>query len=161
MTIFDIAIITILFLSFILGVVRGFIKEIFSLLSYSLAALGTFWYGTYISGFFEFYIENLSLRLIIAYLLTFISILVSISIIGMISGTLIRAIGLSTIDHGLGGVFGLIRGMLIIIALILLSEYTSFSEELWWKNAMFSNLATEITNQVKLMVPQSLKKLLL
>jgi len=117
MTIFDIVVCSILGLSLLSSLFKGFVKEAFSLLSY----LGGFLLAIkYQRGFAQVLMENISSKPI-AKVIAFVTIYVLTSIIISLMGKVIRSMlvsgtKLSIFDRLMGGIVGFGRGMVIVIA---------------------------------------------
>ncbi|MFJ1298845.1 CvpA family protein [Pseudomonadota bacterium AL_CKDN230030165-1A_HGKHYDSX7] len=156
MTGFDFVVLAILAVSAVLGLVRGLLKELLSLIAYVLAFVAAIWWGPTVYGWLEPYIETTVLRMGVAYAAVFIIVLLGVGLVNMTLGALIRTTGLSPADHGLGGMFGLARGLLIVLVLVGLAGYTPLPQEPWWQDAMFSHSATQAVLKVKSMLPESL-----
>ncbi|KAG1188903.1 hypothetical protein G6F35_014178 [Rhizopus arrhizus] len=54
----------------------------------------------------------------VSYAVVFILVLLGVGLVNMTLSALIRSTGLSPADHGLGGMFGLARGLVIVLALV-------------------------------------------
>ena len=65
----------------------------------------------------------------------------------------IAAAGLQLADRGLGGLFGLARGVLIVIALALVAGMTRAPEFAFWKEALFSPLVETAVTTVLPFLP--------
>ncbi|MCD0502921.1 CvpA family protein [Bordetella petrii] len=156
MTGFDFVVIAILAVSGLLGLVRGLLKEILSLMAFVLAFIAAIWWGPTVYGWLEAYIETAMLRMGVAYAAVFILVLLAVGLVNMTLAALIRTTGLSPADHGLGAMFGLARGLLFILVLVALGGYTPLPQEPWWQDAMFSHSATEAVKHIKLWLPPSL-----
>lgn len=160
MTGFDFAVLGILAASGVLGLARGLLKELLSLIAYVLAFVAAIWWGGVASGWLVRLIENPLLRAGTAYAAVFIATLLAVGLVNMALAALIRVTGLSPADHGLGGIFGLIRGLLIVLTLVVICGYTTLPKEPWWQEAKFSPLAVQAVHQIKLRLPHSLAQLL-
>jgi membrane protein required for colicin V production len=77
----------------------------------------------------------------------------SIGFINMTLAALLSKTGLTPADHGLGALFGLVRGVLFVLILVILAGYTPLPEEPWWRNAMFSKQVVGVVQQIKLRLP--------
>jgi len=157
---FDFVVVAIIAVSGLLGLVRGLLKEILSLLAYVLAFVAAIWWGPMVYGWLAPWIETTVLRMGAAYAAVFIAALLAVGLVNMTLAALIRATGLSPADHGLGGIFGLARGLLIILALVVAAGYTPLPQEAWWRDAMFSHTATEAVKHTKVWLPPSLASML-
>ena len=60
------------------------------------------------------------------------------ALIGLILSRAARAIGLGFLDRLLGAVFGLARGLLIVLLLVLICGVTTLPRNDWWQNAVLA-----------------------
>ena len=117
MTTFDIVVCSILGLSLLSSLFKGFVKEVFSLLSY----LGGFLLAIKYQGdFAQVLMENISskpIAKVIAFVTIYVLAYIIISLIGkVIRGMLVSGTKLSMFDRLMGGIVGFGRGMVIVIA---------------------------------------------
>lgn len=154
MTSFDFALIGILGASTLLGLWRGLIKELLSLVAFGLAFLAAIWWGPSLDeAKFMLWVSNEYLRLGIAYAALFVVTLLSVGLLNMALAAMIKSTGLTPADRGLGGLFGLIRGCLLSLVLVIVAGYTALPDQPWWKHAMFSKQIVGVVQQIKLRVP--------
>lgn len=156
MTHFDYLVLAIVLVSAILGLIRGLVKEILSLCAYVAAFIGAIWWGPKLSILLDGYIENPLLRTAVSYLIVFITILLLIGLLNITLAALISKTGLTPADHGLGGIFGFLRGVVIVLALVTLAGYTQLPEESWWQQAKLSSASVKAIQNLKLWLPPSL-----
>jgi membrane protein required for colicin V production len=150
---FDFVLLAILAISVVLGLLRGLLKEVLSLVAYASAFLAAIWWGPTVSDWFAQWISQPFVSMALAYLGVFIAVLLSIGFVNMVLSALLSKTGLSPADHGLGAMFGLLRGVLFVLILVVLAGYTPLPEEPWWKNAMFSKQVVGVVQQIKLRLP--------
>ena len=117
MTTFDIVVCSILGLSLLSSLFKGFVKEVFSLLSY----LGGFLLAIKYQGdFAQVLMENISskpIAKVIAFVTIYVLAYIIISLMGkVIRGMLVSGTKLSMFDRLMGGIVGFGRGMVIVIA---------------------------------------------
>lgn len=153
MTGFDFVLLAILAISVVLGLLRGLLKEVLSLVAYASAFLAAIWWGPTVSEWSSQWITQPFVSMALAYLGVFIAVLLSIGFINMVLSALLSKTGLTPADHGLGALFGLVRGILFVLILVILAGYTPLPEEPWWKNAMFSKQVVGVVQQIKLRLP--------
>lgn len=153
MTGFDFVLLAILSISVVLGLLRGLLREVLSLVAYASAFLAAIWWGPVVTDLFSQWITQPFVSMTLAYLGVFIAVLLSIGFINMTLAALLSKTGLTPADHGLGGMFGLVRGVLFVLVLVTLAGYTPLPEEPWWKNAMFSKQVVSVIQQLKLKLP--------
>jgi len=150
---FDFVLLAILAISVFLGLLRGLLKEVLSLVAYASAFLAAIWWGPTVSDWSAQWISQPFVSMALAYLGVFIAVLLSIGFVNMTLSALLSKTGLTPADHGLGAMFGLLRGVLFVLILVILAGYTPLPEEPWWKNAMFSKQVVSVVQQIKLRLP--------
>lgn len=156
MTGFDYIVLAILGFSALLGMIRGLIKEVLSLVAFVVAVAAAVWWGGSIAASLSDLIANDFLRAAAAYGGTFIAVLLLVGLLNVTLAGLVERTGLTPADHGLGAVFGLARGALIIFVLVGLAGYTELPKEKWWSEAKLSNAVVTAVQQSKTMLPPAI-----
>lgn len=156
MTSFDYIVLAIVGVSAFLGLLRGFVKELLSLVAYAAAFVAAIWWGPRVSGWLTAYIQNDLLRTAAAYAAVFIVVLLLVGLVNVTLAALIDRTGLTPADHGMGAIFGLLRGLLIVLVLVALAGYTELPQEPWWRDARLSGAAEQGIQKIKQMLPPSL-----
>jgi membrane protein required for colicin V production len=133
---FDIAVLVILLISFALGAWRGFIREIFSLIAWFGAVFAAVFFSGQLSPFLQGIITNPVGLSIASFIATFFLVFIVLSLIGWGISKFISVVGLGFIDRGLGLLFGLVRGGLICLLLVILGGLTTFPKAAWWQDAI-------------------------
>ncbi len=134
MTAFDFTVLGILFFSPALGFWRGLVGEIISLLAWVAAILAAWIFGPEAAKALTA-IADPGIRLAAGYAAVFFSVLVLLALLRqLIRGTL-KMLGISFIDRFLGLVFGLARGLLIVLLLVAIGGLTPAPKEQWWRAA--------------------------
>jgi membrane protein required for colicin V production len=158
MTVFDYSVILILGLSVMLSIIRGAVREVLSLAAWVLAFWAAQTYTVDIAELLPQNISNQSLRLMTGFALVFLTVLVVMSLVAILCSKLVKASGLSVADRSLGAVFGLARGLLMVLILVLLGGLTSLPKQPMWKNALFSPQLERVAASVKIWLPENLSK---
>ena len=151
----DIALLVVLGLSVLIGLWRGFVFEVVSLLGWLVAFVIANSAGPVLADFVPFGGEP-QVKLWIAYIFVFVAILVTCTLLARMLRALIAATPLSFVDHLLGGVFGVVRGALICVVLATLVMLSPYASSTTWKNshgALWLGMALE---GLKPVLPQSL-----
>lgn len=145
----DLVIIGIIFLSSIISVVRGFIREVLSLVSWIVAIWVALLFYTNLASLLVPYIDTHTLRLLAAFFVLFIVTLILGALVNHLISQLVERTGLTGTDRALGVVFGLIRGVAIVTILVMIGGLTPMPEDSWWQNALliehFERLAVWFT----------------
>lgn len=132
----DYLIIGIIVLSASISIVRGFIKEVLSLVSWALSFWVALTFSPNLSTLLTEYIASPSLRLFAAFFALFIVTLILGALINHLISTLVEKTGLTGTDRALGIIFGLLRGVAIVILLVLLAGATPMPSDPWWQESV-------------------------
>jgi len=133
----DWAIVGVLGLSALISVVRGFIKEAVSLLIWVGAAVIASIFHERLAVWLVDLIGQPSLRVVAAWVILFISVLILGGLVNFLLGQLVKATGLSGTDRLLGMVFGVARGLIIVmVVLILLPQAIPVDQDSWWQQSV-------------------------
>jgi membrane protein required for colicin V production len=115
----DIVLLLIILVSVASSYRKGFSREVIGLAACLLALiLGAWFYGT-AGSFLLPYVSSRSVANLAGFFLVFIGVLVIGSVVSYIVGKFLRVTGLSIVDHALGAGFGMLRGILVAVALIM------------------------------------------
>ena len=131
----DYAILGIIAISILVGAIRGFVKEAFSLAVWAAAFLVAFQYSGALAMQLENHIELPSARTSLAFAGLFLSVLLVGGLITFLVGKLVEKTGLSGTDRLLGGVFGGIRGLALVIALVVVAGLTPVPQDPWFQQS--------------------------
>ena len=131
----DMAVLAILAGSTLLGLMRGLVKEVFSLAAWILAFIGARLFGPPLAPLLPG-VENPALQHGLALVLVFIVVLFGAGLAGSLLAGLVKLVGLGGYDRLLGVMFGLLRGVVAVVALALLAGMTALPKTHTWQTAM-------------------------
>jgi membrane protein required for colicin V production len=155
MTWFDFTFLGVLVISVAWGVWRGLVHEMLSLGGWVLAFLA----ANLLAGPLSEQITSTmrpELRVLLAWLGIFVVVLLAASLAGMLLGRFIKSVGLKSTDRTLGGLFGLVRGLVIGLAFALLAGLTRFPAHPAWKDSFFGPPLGRTVEQLKPWLPPAL-----
>ncbi|WP_333843819.1 CvpA family protein [Pelomicrobium sp.] len=158
MTAFDYLVLGIVGLSVLVSVLRGAVREVMALGGWVAAFLVANTFATALAEALPVALPGTSLRLLVAFLLLFIATLVFSALITLAMAELIKVAGLSLLDRGVGALFGLLRGVLIVLAGVLLAGLTSMPREPFWREAALSAPLEDLASSVKNWLPRKLSQ---
>ncbi|AWK42864.1 colicin V production protein [Photorhabdus laumondii subsp. laumondii] len=131
----DYAIIAIIGFSALVSLIRGFIREALSLVTWGCAFFVASHFYTYLAVYFTRFEDEL-VRNGIAIALLFIATLIVGSMVNYVIGSLVQRTGLSGTDRVLGVCFGALRGVLIVAAILFfLDTFTPLARSEDWKQS--------------------------
>lgn len=155
MTGFDFAVIAILLASLSFGVWRGMVYELLSLAGWPIAFLMSKFFGGSVAPMMP---GQEAVRLALAYAVIFIAVLIVWSVLAWLLSKLVKAAGLGWLDRVLGALFGVLRGMLVILALVWLAGLTHIPEQPFWRNALTSRAAENVALLTKSWLPDDIAR---
>jgi len=128
----DIAILAVVLLSALIGLVRGLVKEVLSLISWAVAFLVAIYYSAELARMLPASWAAEPIRLVMAFVLLFVVTLIVTGITQWAISKLVESTGLSSTDRLLGFLFGSARGLLICIV-VLMGLREVAGDALWWQ----------------------------
>lgn len=156
---FDIAILVVVLGSIAIGLVRGLVRELLSLISWVLAFWLALVYSEPVSSLLDPYVTVPLIKIGGAFAVIFVVTLLSTSLIGYLLYKLFSATGLKGPDRSLGAIFGLVRGC-VIIALFVSVAGVALSREKWWQNSMLVAYSEPLSKAIlNLMPPEVVQQL--
>ncbi len=158
MTWFDYAVLAIIGISVLLSVIHGLVRELLALASWIVAFLVAQAYATDVAPLLPAAIPGPSLRLLAAFLSVFLTALLVLTLAAIAVSSLLKRAGLGPIDRALGAVFGLVRGLAIVMVVVLLAGLTTLPRQPAWRNAVSSAPLEALANVIKVWLPYDLSK---
>lgn len=129
----DYFIIAVITLSSFISVVRGFLKEALSLGGWILAGTVTLMLSPRLSVFLSGFVDSPTIRIAITAVVLFVLVLFAGDIVNHLIHKAMARVGLSGTDRLLGVVFGIARGVIILVVLVMLAGLTPLPREHWWQ----------------------------
>ncbi len=144
----DVFIIITIVISTAVGIYRGFIRELLTLVTWIIAGILAYMYGKVV-GQYIFFLDNDTFKEIAGMLAVFIAVVCLGLLIKLIVVKAAKISGASTVDRITGAFFGVLRGCLIVVLLLLVSASNITSED-WYKKSRlvpkFAKVAAMISN---------------
>ncbi len=128
----DWAILAVVALSTLISLWRGFAREALSLAGWVAAFLIANMYAARMAPLLSGMTDNPTIRFVAGFALLFVATLLVTGVVVMLAKQLIRMTGLGTLDRLLGTVFGVARGLILIVVAVFLAEQLLPPEEQDW-----------------------------
>ena len=154
----DGVLLAVLLMSCLLGLWRGVIRETMALAAWLLGFLLSSKYAA------DMAVQlppdwGDNLRYLTAWLLVFGAVWLSMSILSALTQRLVAVVGLGLLDRFMGGVFGLMRGGIALMAVSVLVGLTPVKTSPAWMNSWVAQSADEGVKFFKPILPAQLERL--
>ena len=135
---------------------RGLIKEVLSLSGWIIALFIANAYGEQVAEWMPEAVPGHAMRLMAGFVILFIGVRLLIALLSIAIDAVLKATGISIVDRGFGAMFGLARGLVIVLAAVLACGMTAIPQQPFWKNAVFSSAAENAARVAKPYLPGTL-----
>jgi membrane protein required for colicin V production len=136
MTAFDYIVLAIAGLSVLVSLFRGALREIMSIASWIGAFLIAVHFAPIFADLLPKSVSHGWLRLFLAFAALMIVSLLVFALVTLALSRLLQGSGLAPWDRALGVLFGLVRAVVILVALMLVAGLTPLPREPAWRNAL-------------------------
>ncbi len=135
---FDYAIIILMLLSIGVGIIRGAMREVMNIIGWVLAFIVAHAFAADLAPHFSDWVGEPVVRMVLAWTAIFAVVVIVASLVASLLSEVVKKLGLTTLDRGVGALIGLARGLLILLALTLALGMTSVPQSPLWKNAVLT-----------------------
>jgi len=156
MSVLDLAAIGVIVGSVGWGIWRGFTREVMSLAGWVLAFLAANAAAGPFGDMLPASMASPEVRVLMAFVIVFVLILIAATLVGMLLSRFLKAAGLSGVDRTLGGIFGLARGIVILLAFTIVAGLTALPRQPLWKESVAAGMAMRTIVQLKDWLPPAL-----
>lgn len=146
----------VLLVSALVGIWRGLVFEVLSLLGWVVAYVVAQAFAAAVAGMLPIGVPGSALNHAAAFAATFLLSLVAWSLAARLVRLLIRATPLSTLDRGLGALFGLLRGGVLLLVVATLAAMTPAHRSSAWQQARVARGLDAVLAGLKPMLPVDL-----
>lgn len=151
----DWLVLTLLAASVLLGLWRGLVYEVLSVLNWLAAFVLAQWLAPRLAPLLPLGGAAEPVRHAVGFVLVFIGALFAGGLLAWLTKKLVEAVGLRPVDRALGGVFGLVRGTVAVLALAVVIHLMGLDSGAWWTESMTAGVATAALRGLKPVVPES------
>lgn len=127
----------VLLASMLVGLWRGLVYEVLSLAGWVAAFILAQWWAADAVAFLPFLKEAAAqVQYAVAFALVFVVALFAAGLLSWLVRKLVETVGLRPVDRALGGIFGVARGVVVLLALTVVLQLLGLSKEDWWRDAV-------------------------
>jgi membrane protein required for colicin V production len=156
----DLTILGVLALSVLVGLWRGLVSEVLSLVAWVAAFWVAWTFGPVVAAHFEHSISLPAARILLGYGLCFAVVLIVGALLRFVARRILSGIGLGGLDRLLGMLFGFARGVLLVTLVVFLAGFTGLAREPGWQHSLllpqFAGAAAWLGDRV----PESVRRYL-
>ena len=146
----------VLLASMVVGLWRGLVYEVLSLAGWVAAFVVAQWLAADVVGWLPF-IKGApaSVQYAVAFAVVFVATVFAAGLVSWLIKKLVETVGLRPVDRTLGGVFGLARGVVLLLALTVVLQLTGLSKDAWWSTAQGPVWLEIVLKGLKPLLPQT------
>lgn len=150
----------VLLISLVVGAWRGLVYEVLSVCTWIAAFVVAQWFAPDAAQWLPMTGSAEAMRYAAGFVLVFIAAVFAGSLIAFLIKKLVAAVGLRPADRLLGAAFGLVRGMVLLLAVTVVVGMTPLHTAQWWQEAAGPRVATVVLSGLKPVLPQEFGKYL-
>ena len=148
----DIAVIVVLLVSIGWGAWRGMVHEVLSLAGWVLAFFAANLLTAPLAETFPAAMRP-EIRVLVAFLLVFVGTLVVAALATRLFTRIVKVVGLHDLDRWLGALFGLVRGLVVLVAFAMLAGLSPLPRQPFWTDSVMGRSLAETVIQLKPWLP--------
>lgn len=156
----DWIVLAVLCASLLLGAVRGLVFEVLSVLGWIVAFVAAQWFAEDVAQHLPMGQVSASIRFAAGFVLVFIAAAFAAGLLAKLVKTLVQAVGLRPVDRVLGSVFGLLRGLILVLIGAVVVHMTGLHHGAWWQESRSAGVLTDVLHTARPMLPDAFAKFL-
>jgi len=152
--------VSVLVMSFLLGAWRGLVYEVLSVLGWAVSFYAAQWFAPEVSRILPWPTASEPVRYAAAFVLLFVSALFAMGLLAALLKKMVEAIGLRPVDRTLGAAFGVLRGLILLLAATVVIEMTALKSSNWWLESNGAQMLSAGLAGVKPLLPEPFARVL-
>jgi len=147
-------------LSMAVGAWRGLVFEVLSVASWIAAFILAQWFAPEVALWLPMAGATEVVRYAAGFIVVFVAAIFAGGLVAFLVKKLVAAVGLSPADRMLGALFGIVRGVVLVLAVAVVVGMTPMRNAPWWHDATVAKIATVVLQGLKPVLPQEFGKYL-
>lgn len=144
----------------LLGAWRGLVYEVLSVLGWAVSFYAAQYFAPVVAGWLPLQSSSETLRYAAAFVLVFIAAVFIAGLLAFLLKKLIESIGLRPVDRTMGAAFGLVRGVILLLAAAVVIDMTALEKSVWWQESKGAPVLNATLKGLKPMLPEQFAKYL-
>ena len=146
--------------SMLLGAWRGLVYEVLSVLGWAVLFYAAQYFAPMVAGWLPLQSSSETVRYAAAFVLVFVAAVFAAGGLAFLLKKLIEAIGLRPVDRTMGAAFGLVRGVILLLAIAVEMDMTALKKNVWWQESKGAPILSATLNGLKPVLPEQFAKYL-
>lgn len=146
--------VVVLLASMLIGAWRGLVFEVLSLLGWVVSFFAAQWFADDMAALLPMGEAAGSLRYAAGFAVVFVASVFACGFITWLAKKMVEAIGLRPADRTLGAVFGVLRGLVLLLAVAVVAGLTPMHEAAWWQESQGAPVLAEVLKGLKPALPE-------
>ena len=138
------------------GMWRGLVREIMSFAGWVIAFLAANLFAAPLAELLPASLSRPEYRSMVAFVAIFMVTLIVCALGAVWLAKMVQAAGLGSLDRVFGALFGLLRALIIVVAVAIVAGFTSVPRSAAWKDALSGNQLAAAATALKPWLPPAL-----
>jgi membrane protein required for colicin V production len=151
----------VLVFSMLLGAWRGLVYEVLSVLGWVVSFFVAQWFAPDLATRLPVQSASDPVRYAAAFVLIFIGAVFAAGLLAFVVKKLVAAVGLAPVDRMLGAAFGVLRGVILLLAATVVIDMTALKSSSWWQESRGAPVLTATLKALKPVLPEKFAKYLI
>ena len=148
----------ILLLSMVMGAWRGLVHELMSLAGWAAAFFVAQWLAQDLAQWLPLWREAApQVRYALSFVLVFVTSMFAAALVSWVLGKVVSTAGLKPVDRTLGGIFGLVRGLVLLLVLAVVVHLLGMRSQGWWQDSQVTPVLGTLLSGLKPVLPQAMQ----
>lgn len=158
MTWLDWVLLAVLLFSALLGLWRGLVYEVLSVAGWVAAFVLAQAFAADVGAWLPMEGASPPLPLAAGFAVVFLTVAFGAGLLAWLVKKLVESVGLRPVDRILGGVFGVLRGVVILLAVAVVVSMLPTKSKEWWQVSPVAQTVTTSLHALKPLLPQAVAK---
>ena len=138
----------------LLGAWRGLVYEVLSVLGWAVSFYAAQYFAPRVAGLLPLQSSSDAVRYAAAFVLVFVAAVFAAGLLAFALKKLIDAIGLRPADRSMGAAFGLVRGVILLLAAAVVMDMTALKNSVWWQESKGAHVLSATLKGLKPVLPE-------
>ena len=156
----DWAFLAVLVFSLALGAWRGLVYEVLSVLGWAVSFYVSQWLAPEVAARLPLRSMGEPVRYAAAFVFIFVVSVFAAGLLAFLLKKLVEAMGLRPVDRTLGALFGLVRGVILLLAVAVVMDMTTLKSSDWWQESKGAGVLNAALKGLKPVLPEQFAKYL-